>query len=52
MLTKTRKHVVMLTNECYDLAPPEIQKTIDILGWRDIEWPIIYNRNKMQRDKR
>lgn len=48
-LTRTRKHVVQLSRECYDLADDDLRKVIDLLGWREIDWPVIYNRNKLTR---
>ena len=50
LLTKTRKHVIKIANECYELAPDEVKKSIDMLEWRSIEWPVIYNRNKIERE--
>ncbi len=48
-LTRTRKHVVQLSRECYDFADDDLKRAIDLLGWREIEWPVIYNRNKINR---
>ena len=50
MLTRTRAHVIEIARECYELADEDTRKAIDMLGWREIEWPIIYNRNKLKRE--
>lgn len=48
-LTRTRQHVIKIARECYDLADDDTKKIIDLLGWREIEWPITQNRNKLKR---
>lgn len=38
-----------IAREYYDLADDDTRKIIGLLGWREIEWPVIQNRNKLNR---
>lgn len=35
LLTKARKHMAASAVECYALADPDVQKIVDLLGWRE-----------------
>lgn len=45
-LTKARKHIVSVSKELYPIADDRMKLLIDAVGWLELDWPVILNRNR------
>ena len=46
LLTRARRHAVELARKTYHIANDETRVMVDLLGWREVDWPVIYNRRR------
>ena len=46
LLTRARRHAVELARKTYHIAGDETRVMVDLLGWREVDWPVIYNRRR------
>lgn len=46
LLSRARRHMFEIANNLYDLQDERARKLIDVLGWRELDWPVIRNRNR------
>lgn len=51
-LTRARRRMVDIAKDCYPLADERLRSLIDVVGWRELEWPTLGNRHKKARLRR
>lgn len=51
MVNDVKKHMVEIAKNCYWTRDDKAKELIDILGWRELKWPILTNKRIINRDK-